>query len=334
MSRAQLTSTVEQNTGGAAAPYVAGKNGIINGGMDIWQRGTSGFTTNNIYTADRWYSQYSGSTTFSQDSSIVPTGLLYSLKATIGGSAANVAFYQAIETLNAIRYAGQTVTLSAWIARSDAGQAYINLGYSTSTDTAVTGSWTQITSIASSNVFSTTSSMVRYILSFVVPSTAKSLLITIGNATTSVAASGTFNFTGVQLEAGSVATPFSRAGGTLQGELSLCQRYYERVTSEQLYGVFGMGKAYDTGTLQIVVPFKVTKRTAPSALDTSAMSSFQYETGGTAGNTPTSLTLGALNSSNVATLYVAKTSSFTTGSLYYLMGNNNASAYVGWSSEL
>ena len=53
MSRAQLTSTVEQNTGGAVALFVAGKNKIISGDFGIWQRGTSFTPTSgsSAYTA-------------------------------------------------------------------------------------------------------------------------------------------------------------------------------------------------------------------------------------------------------------------------------------------
>ena len=60
MSRAQLTSTVEQNTGGAVAPFLAGKNKIINGDFRINQRNFTSATSG--YCFDRWTIAASGGT--------------------------------------------------------------------------------------------------------------------------------------------------------------------------------------------------------------------------------------------------------------------------------
>jgi hypothetical protein len=67
-----------------------------------------------------------------------------------------------------------------------------------------------------------------------------------------------FAITGVQLEVGSVATPFEhRPYGS---ELALCQRYFERSTYS-----FG-GNAWAVGAVFAQwVPFKVSKRASPTA---------------------------------------------------------------------
>jgi len=144
-----------------------------------------------------------------------------------------------------------------------------------------------------------------------------------------------WQFTGVQLEVSPSSTDFEYIPYTT--EILECQRFYYRAISESPYGVLGVGKAYNVNNLNINVPFPVKMRATPSISesDMSALSAFQFETGATAGTTPTSIIInsGIINS-NFGAIEVIKASTFTVGAFYYLMGANNSNAYVGFSAEL
>ena len=81
-----------------------------------------------------------------------------------------------------------------------------------------------------------------------------------------VPAGTSFYITGIQLEIGSVATPFSRAGGTLQGELALCQRYFTSIASNSsaVYTYYGNGFFYGSTGAKLFFSLPVTMRTNPS----------------------------------------------------------------------
>lgn len=223
---------------------IAGKNLVINGGMDIWQRGVS-FSQVSGYCADRWYINASTTTTITRDASVVTPNSQYSLKATATGTQ-QIFLYQAIETSNVINLAGKTVTLSAYVAGSSGNNTNINLSlaFSTSTDNAVTGTFTDITPISAGNI-TTTTTMQRVSAVFAVPSTAKSLRLLLVNNAANITVGQALYFGDIQLELGSVATQFSRAGGTIQGELAACQRYYEaQIGNMGFVGSIGNGIAY------------------------------------------------------------------------------------------
>lgn len=238
------------------------RNFIINGGMDIAQRGTS-ITRGNVdgYTLDRWYASGYGSGqnfTISRSSATPPTGFQYFQRiATTTTSGTNLFISQSLETSNVVPMQGRTVTLSfryrlpvnftnAWTA-----QVY----WSTATDANLTPA-TSKTSIASKTLTNTTS-WTADSLTFVVPATATALsveFITTGN----VVNGAQFDFTGVQLELGSIATPFERR--PIGTELALCQRYYYRVggdTSSDLYfSGFQPANTYIVVTLLHPVPMR------------------------------------------------------------------------------
>ena len=74
--------------------------------------------------------------------------------------------------------------------------------------------------------------------------------------------SATLDITGVQLEAGSTASPFEYRLYTT--ELQLCQRYFYKVTGQNGYSTLGSGQAMSTTQGRVAVTYPVTMRATPT----------------------------------------------------------------------
>jgi len=210
--------------------YAAGKNKIINGDFNIWQRGTS-FTTAGAFTADRWQMTIgvSGSVTVSQQTFTAGAAPVAGYESQYflryaSTNAVDARIFQAIEDVRT--FANQTVTVSFW-AKSGASDALANVSFRQSF-----GSGGSANVDTTSSSFTLTSSWARYSATLSIPSVSGK---TIGansylRLTFDLKDSATYDFDlwGVQVEAGSVATAFQTATGTLQGELAACQRYYAK----------------------------------------------------------------------------------------------------------
>ena len=327
--------------------FVAGKNHIINGAFDIWQRGTSISLTNNTwtYTADRMivYSTFSaGTSSFSQQSFTAGAAPVAGYenpffgRLTCGSTSTYFQIEQKIEGVRTL--AGQTITVSFW-AKSSATPTvkigvYQEFGTGGSTGVATFGS----------TDFALTSSWVRYSRTISVPSISGK---TIG-ANNSLNAnmtyvSGTINSAtvdiwGFQVESGSVATAFQTATGTDQGELAACQRYYYRVadSSQNYTAITVMHDTSLNGTTtgNTIVSHPVPMRTAPISTEFSNIGFHRYD--GTLYSI-TAVTIDTATDSIYGAMYGLTISGSPTpavGHVGRVIGNNNSGAYFAVNAEL
>lgn len=220
---------------------VTGKNFVINGNFDFWQRGTSfaaaGAATTSTYTADRWNSGASNNITiFRVSASTEGSTYALRLQKNTGTSTGGDAFIcHTIESNNAVFLAGKTVTLSFNVKKGadfSGSAVYCVPRFGTGLDegslAGYNGQWTGY-SQAIHTVIPTTI-MTRYEKTFTVPSGTKEIMLLMGVQSfpgTAAGANDWVDFEKIQLEVGSVATTFSRAGGDIEGEFAKCQRYYQ-----------------------------------------------------------------------------------------------------------
>jgi hypothetical protein len=345
------------------------RNRIINGDMRIDQRNAGAAisipdSAATSFPVDRFgmFDNTSGALDAQQDSS-APTGFVNSLKVTTTTADANVTgseqcwVRQRIEGLNVSDLGwgtanAKTVTLSFWVRSSLTGTfggAFQNSAgdraYPFTYTISVSDTWEYKTiTIAgdTSGTWLTTNGVgVQIFWSLGI---GPDLQATAGawtgsnkrTATGETQVIGTLNatwyITGVQLEVGSVATPFERRPfGT---ELGLCQRYYYRLTPTNAGTKYGNGYNYGSTTAFIVINFPVPMRVAPSAVEQSGTAG-DYSILHGAVNVTTCSSVPTFSNSGVNTSDIVLTvaSGLTTGQ--GCIGRAvNTSGYLGWSAEL
>jgi hypothetical protein len=207
-------------------------NAIINGAFDIWQRGTS-FTTTGTYTADRWNMVVAGSGSAVVSRQAFTPGAApeagYESTHFLRYASTNVTDPRIFQPIEDVRtFAGQTVTVSFW-AKSDISDAFSGSGITLQQNFGSGGS-TQVSTITAGPTV--TSDWERYSFTLSLPSISGKTIGANSNLRLQISFKGSATFNvdiwGVQVEAGSVATPFRRNANSLQGELAACQRYYFR----------------------------------------------------------------------------------------------------------
>jgi hypothetical protein len=304
--------------------------GTINGGFDVWQRGTS--SSAGVFGADRWFNG-GGNTTYTQESTAanLPAGFRFGIKMTMTGTDTPYTM-QAIETSNAIYFAGKRVVMSYYVSSTSSSNAFVRLDGSTATDNGVSGSYTQLTPVSGySASAATTTSMTRVYSVYDVPADTRTLRIIIG-AVSNMTSGNSMTITGVQLEVGQVPTTFRRAGGTIQGELAACQRYYWRTGGTNAYELAGQGTAQSTTVAGIQVPLPVSMRAIPNVVDFSTLAVQPFGTGTI---TPVSaVVIDAVSAKNLVTANVTVASGLTQGEVFRLITNNSTSGYIGLSAEV
>jgi hypothetical protein len=290
--------------------YAAGKNAIINGAFDVWQRGTSFTPTAGsvYYTADRFYNVVPVSTSVTRQTFSPGTAPVsgyegqYFMNTTITANAQNYEVGQRIE--NARTFAGQTVTLSFW-AKSSVGAQPLNIkvmqnfGSGGSPSASVNATYVS----GSGTPYTPTSSWQRFTFTLTVPSVSGKTFGTNNDSYlyvmlwqyTTTATNTSIDIWGVQLEAGSVATAFQTATGTIQGELAAAQRYYVRWNGSGPLSTM----TYYTSTLGYpAINFPVEMRIAPTAIGTSSTGAITTFVNGSS-RTSTSIVFNAATTKHI-----------------------------------
>ena len=377
MSTLKVSKVEPVTTGGdcivAATNIVGNKNLIINGAMEVAQRGTS-TTTNNTLCVDRFKCFFAGTDeapTFEQvsltsnDTGTWAKGFRKALQITNGNqtggadAADEVDLYHQIEAQNLASsgwdYTSSSsyITLSYWVKSSVAQNFY---GYMASSDgtsqmylwetgSLTANTWTKIIKKipgASGLQFDSNNGVglginfgpfygTNYTTSDATLgswSTWNGAARNVDNTTTWYTTNdATFAITGVQLEAGDVATAFEHR--TYGDELQRCKRYYNRYQEGNAKYFGGTSYQYNSSTIIASFHFSPEMRATPSL---HAATGTDYYINYQAGSGTNFDGFGTINSMSSKGGNVNSNVSGTAGDAgaIYL---NNANSYIAFNAE-
>ena len=336
------------------------RNLVINGAMNVAQRGTSVASlssTATYSTCDRFMVQYGSSGTFTESqSTTAPSGFSNSLKldCTTADSSPNYLLIsqriegQNVQHLKKGTSSAVSTTLSFYVRSSKTGTYQVNLRDIDNTRI-----------IGATYTISSADTWEQKIITFAGDTTgafdndnAASLDIEWWLASGSTYNSGAvptaweaaangdraaglnvaigastsddFHITGVQLELGEQATPFEHR--SFADDLALCQRYYQRITADASYTAFAAGLCTTTTQMICALKYTTTMRASPTLTQSNTGINIQTQ----------------IATASIGTSYLGKDSAFvpvnvssglTAGNAGLWNANNNTAAYVDLTAE-
>ena len=346
-----ITATGDATIGSLnGGPLSGTRNRIINGDMRIAQRGTSfAAITNATYSLDRWVWQQTGAMvcTVTQDTDVPNNTFQSSYKVDVTTADTSIAagdfafVAQSIEGYNVRDLIGTTFTVSFWVKSPKTGThcvSFRNAGppdrcyvkeytvsaantweYKTLTVsggliTAGNWDWTNGVGLnicfilASGTTFQTTADAWQ----------TGNFIATANQVNVMDSTANDFYLTGVQLEPGTVATPFERR--SYGQELALCSRYCQVLNHAGIFNgssgtAFVATKWSTTDFIIINVPLVCQMRVAPSITQSSATNRYVSNVG------------TVLSSLGAATC-------LSKGPITLAFTNNAAAASFGWVDDI
>ena len=358
------TTTLDEVNAAYSAGALSNRNLIINGAMQIAQRGTSSSPVPVGYLIDRFATYQNGATIGTVDiaqSSDAPDGFTKSALITVTATGTPTgADYRILQhvlegnnfsVLSQGTAAAKTFTLSFWVKTSILGTFSGSVRNGAATHSYVfeytmnainTWEYKTVTIVGTtSGAFATDNTAAANIVfsqgqgtTYATATVGSWVVGNFHGSTTEtdlVSNSGaTWQITGVQLEVGP-ATPFEhRSYGQ---ELALCQRYYTKLGAGGPYMRFGSGFNYLSTVNNSIVHLPTSMRTV-GTLTTSGASTFAiYHSGGSV-STCAGITLDTSGGSLTVFNINGTTSGLTIGGAGLLIAQNNDAAYLAIDAEL
>lgn len=326
----QAEATARATSDATLMARMLGKNMLINGNMDFFQRGSAANRPNGeSYTTDRWSFASLGTGTSNwgvgtfalADMLPVPSPPRYFLGVNVVSGTTSAWVRQKIE--NVWTFHNGKATLSFWMRANVAGK---KVGVRIIQDYGG-GSGASAATFVEGPVFTLTATFQKYTATFDVPSLAGKTVGTqaindclqvvfdfsanTGYGNQLAGQTGLFEFTQVQFERGAVATDFDWR--PLAFELVLCQRYGELIEGEEYPAA-----AFAANDITTYAKYRVSKRITPSvAIKTTGS---WVGNGGT--GTVSTLVTGNIGTSGFRFDATAFTGSVVAGYAYVLRGTS------------